>query len=299
MSTPAKLNPNYGKGEHTIDAQDPEDASHRLCMRLLTVFRNPKYTPPKLPQVGVELLEMSRRPDVDLNQVLKLLEKDALLAASVLKVARSPAFAGSMEVVSLHQALVRLGLKTLTEIVLQATMDLEVFRAPGYEETMEQLSKHSAVTAHLTRFICSASDVPNDYAFLCGLMLDIGVAASLAVIAHRRRQPPALSQVWAGIDEASPEAGAVVAQAWNLPAQVAEVIRLHRQVVVDGKVHRVAAATALADGFAIEAGYGVAEQRAEDGTRHVEYAARFLNMESKRLDRLRKQAHHLAHAVEV
>lgn len=266
---------------------------------LLDTFRSPTYTPPRLPKVGMQIMQLSRTPDVDLQQVLKLLEKDPLLAAAVLRVARSPAFAGATEIVSLHQALMRLGMKTMADIVLQASMTMEMFRAPGFEEVMEALSRHSTVTAHLARYICSASDIPGDYAFLCGLMHDVGIAASLAVVTHRKKRPPSFDTVWPSIEVAHPDAGAIVARIWNLPKQVVEVIKLHHRIVQGQKPHRVAAAVALADGFALEAGFGYAEIGPDVGTAQVERAARFLRIDGARLERLREQTHHLAKNVET
>ncbi|MEM6786549.1 MAG: HDOD domain-containing protein [Myxococcota bacterium] len=293
-----KQHPKYGRGEHTIE--EPGGPSEALASRLRASFRDPGYRPPQLPEVGVELLQMSRDPDVDLNRVLKLLERDALLAASILRVARSPVFAGSAEVVTLHQALMRLGLSRITEVVLQTTMNMEVFRAPGYEPTMKALAHHAAVTAHLTRYICSASDIPKDYAFLCGLLLNVGISASLSLIAHRRRHPPPVSDIWPTVEELSPEAGFIVVRSWKLPASVGEVIRLQRQIIVEGNVHRVAAAASLADGFATEAGFGPSDAvPVEQGRDTVAYAARMLRIDEARLKGLRTRCHELAKTVEA
>lgn len=305
MSFPSRHNnPNYGRGEHSIEAPasltPPTEAQQAaLCQMLLDTFRAPSYSPPRLPKVGMQIMQLSRSPDVDLQQVLKLLEKDPLLAGAVLRVARSPAFAGSAEIVSLHQALMRLGLKTMADIVLQASMTMEMFRAPGFEKVMEALSRHSTVTAHLTRYICSASDIPGDYAFLCGLMHDVGIAASLAVVTHRKKRPPPFEKVWPSIEMAHPDAGAIVARIWNLPPQVVEVIKLHHRIVHQQKAHRIAAAVSLADGFAVEAGFGYGDDSRDVATAQVERAAKLLRIDSGRLERLREQTHHLAKNVET
>lgn len=293
-------NPNYGRGEYTLtDTRSPETSPALLYQRLLDAFRAPGYSPPRLPKIGMQLMQLSRQPEVDLNQVMKVLEKDPLLAAAVLRVARSPAFTGSQDILSLHQALMRLGLETMAEIVLQASMTMEMFRAPGYESAMEALSRHSTVVAHLTRYICSASDIPNDYAFVCGLMHDVGVVASLAILAHRRKKPPPLELVWPAVEQAHPEAGAIVARIWNLPNQVIGVIRYHHQMVHEGRVHRVAVAVALADALAIEAGFGhEAHEEPGDARAQIELAARHLKIDGPRLARLREQTHHLAQHIE-
>ncbi len=306
MHSTARKNPNYGRGVYELKAdRRPKKKGPALTTLLLDAFRSKDYTPPKLPKVAMQILQLSQEQGVEMRQILALLEKDSLLAGSVLRVARSPAYCGVAGIATLHQALVRLGLKRLTEIVLQASMTMEVFRAPGYEGPMEALGLHCTVTAHLTRFICSASSIPNDHAFLCGLMHDVGISAAMMLLAHRKKRRLSFSRMWPAVEQAHQEAGAIVARVWDLPEEVTQVIQIHHELTHDGKVHTVAAAVALADSLAVQAGYchgdeyDADEQPSLVGQRaaNVHRAAAALHIDDSRLDRLREQAFHLANLV--
>jgi len=295
MRSSSRRDPNYGRGEYTVLAGDRLLDTATLCKKLLEAFRADSYSPPKLPRIGLELLALSRQPEVQMREILDLLTQDPLLAAAVLKTARSPVYAGTSPVTSLEQALVRLGLNTLTDIVLQTTISMEMFRAPGYDDALDTLNRHSALTAHLSRYICSASDIPNDFAFLCGLLHDVGTAASLSVLAHRRRRPPSLEVVMPAVDAAHAEAGVLVAQLWKLPEPVIDVLRLHHQLFEQGRTHRIAAAVALADGFATEA--GVSLDAPATGTMSIDRAASALRFDGSQIDQLRGQVRRLINSV--
>src|SRR4051812_42365908 len=63
-----------------------------LQAKLLALFRSPGYAPPVLPRVAVELTELTRRANVNLADVGRLLGQDPLIAASVLKYTQSTVY---------------------------------------------------------------------------------------------------------------------------------------------------------------------------------------------------------------
>ena len=60
----------------------------------------------------------------------------------------------------------RLGLKTLCDLVLEASMHLRVFRSAAYTETMERLRRQCTATAHLSRIILDQSSTELEQACL-------------------------------------------------------------------------------------------------------------------------------------
>jgi hypothetical protein len=95
-------------------------AADELKERLLGVFRSPGYVPPVLPRVALELMELTRRADVKLADVGRLLSQDPLIAAAVLRHAQSPVYSRGTPVQSLQDAVVRLGRLTVRDIFFEA-----------------------------------------------------------------------------------------------------------------------------------------------------------------------------------
>ncbi|HUK65808.1 MAG TPA: HDOD domain-containing protein [Anaeromyxobacteraceae bacterium] len=242
----------------TEEAAPAELDPAELKQMLRTVFSSASYRPPLLPAVALELMELAQKPNVQFEQVVKVLERDPVLAAKVLSIAQSAFYAPRSPILSLRQATVRLGLATLRELVLEAALHLRVFRAPGYGAAMERLARHSTATAHVVRAVCARTLVDAEYAFLCGLLHDVGFAASLLVLSEdpRFRGVP-FDDLARGLDEVHAEASGLLARLWKLPGLVARTVATHHEVVVDGVVEPVNAALIIAEQLAWEAGLGL------------------------------------------
>lgn len=266
----AKQREDYGRGEITIDDADLPLEADAVMEKLCETFLSPSYEPPLLPASAMELLALSQKPDVQMAQIRRVMERDPLVAAKVLRTAQSSAYAGAQGPVrTLDEAVVRLGIRTLSFLFMEATMRMKVFRAQGYEETMNALGRHSSATAQLARFVSRKTSLFDEYSFLCGLLHDVGVAACLIVLAQvERGQPvPPITEVWAVVNEMHDEVGAIVCRAWGLPPDVVLVTGSHRHVTVAGHVHPVAALVNLADWMAAELGFGLGREAPEPTSR--------------------------------
>ena len=222
------------------------------------VFASPGYRPPLLPAVALELVQLSAQPNVQFGQVVKVLERDPVLAAKVLSIAQSALYASRSPILSLHQAAVRLGLKTLRELVLEAALHLRVFRAPGYAGPMDLLARHSTATAHVVKAVCARTLVDAEYAFLCGLLHDVGLAASLLVLAEDGRfRGAAFQDLAPTLNELHEEASGLLARLWKLPEPIARAVATHHEVTVEGVPQPVNAAIIVAEQLVWEAGLGL------------------------------------------
>lgn len=222
-------------------------------VRLLRLFASPSYQPPLLPAVALEILHLAHRPDVTFEDVALVLERDPILAARVLAIAQSALYAPRSRILSLKHATVRLGMKTLRDMVLEAALHLRVFRVPGYDAAMERLARHSTATAHLMRAVCRKTAIEAEYAFACGLLHDVGIAACLHALSDDSRGAAvpfdALGALLADVHE---DASGLVTRLWGLPPEIQSVTATHHQLVVGGRTHAVNAALIVAEELAGE-----------------------------------------------
>ena len=247
---------NYGKG--IVELQTDEAfLPEALAAELREVFDAPDYQPPMLPSAALQLVEMTRRPDVSYTEIRRVLDTEPMLAGQVLARAQSAALAGITPPRTLEEALTRLGLRKVSDMFLYEALNGRVFRARGYEEPMAQLARHSSATAYLARALGRRTSMPDEYTFLCGLLHDVGHAACLIVIADGRRSPPDLTPLCPAIREVHMEAAGVLGRRWHLPADVVLVLENHHRYVMDGRPHPVAAVVAVADEIARRMGFGL------------------------------------------
>jgi HD-like signal output (HDOD) protein len=219
---------------------------------------SPAYRPPLLPAVAMELMELAQTPEVPLAELVKVLEKDPVLAARVLAIAQSAHYARRSPVTSLRQAAVRLGIEALTQLVLQAALELKVFRAPGFEAFTARLNRHATASAHVTRLVCKRAGLFGEQAFTCGLLHDIGYSAALLIAAeHERTRGLPLATLAPVLDAVHADASGLLARRWKLPSPIPEVVASHHEVVVDGTPRPLNAALLVAEQLCWEAGAGI------------------------------------------
>ncbi|MDP6980289.1 MAG: HDOD domain-containing protein [Myxococcota bacterium] len=251
----------YGDGRAVIEFGDDvlmdED---EMVAKLLACIEAPDYQPPTLPSVAADLLSLSQQPEVDFKDVIKLLEQDSLIAGRVLKLVQSPAYSGMSKLASLDDALVRLGLSTLRDLVMQIAMNMRVFKSQDYGDTMDLLRRHSMMTAHLAKVVCKYTAIEGEFAFMGGLLHDVGIAGTLLALSDRKgpkKLGPDLISIWPAVDRVHPRAAELMATQWGLPPDIKIAVANHHQVLMDGFAHPLSATICLAEDLAHDLGYGV------------------------------------------
>lgn len=122
-------------------------------------------------------------PQADAVQLSALIHRDPALAGQVLRIANSPTYMPRMPIVSLQQAVARLGLNTVTEIAFVASLQGGAFKVPGYEGELKQLWRHAIASAAFAKEIARLRRSNVEAAFLCGVLHAIGKPALLRVVA--------------------------------------------------------------------------------------------------------------------
>jgi putative nucleotidyltransferase with HDIG domain len=225
----------------------------------------PGFTPPMLPAVALDVLRLSRTPHVTLEQIEAVLRGDPALAGRVLQQAQSPLF-GTQQITSLRDGLVRLGLRKVGDLVLWTAMNGTVFKG-GHTASVEALRKHSAATAYASSIVAKYTPNPPDFAFLCGLLHDVG---AVVLLTHRRDHDEMPDDVfWNMIDHGHAEVGASVAIAWHLPNEVETVISSHHCVFVNGYPHPLSAIVCLGEDLATQCGYGWPDHHSDKSPENV------------------------------
>ncbi|MFO0728232.1 MAG: HDOD domain-containing protein [Myxococcota bacterium] len=215
-----------------------------------------KLSLPMLPEAAFEALQLMSSPDPDLRTLSNLVHKDAALAASLIRAANSPAYYAGRKIVSIQQALVRLGAKTVGEIVLAATLDGKNNRVTGFENELRALHEHGVTVAVLSQELTRLRRGNAEEAFLAGLVHDLGrnvLLDALQKLCNKQRLPVDRAAVRSLADEHHERVGALLGSSWSLPDRVVLAMGSHHH---PGKIeggsdlgHVVALADSLAHRF--------------------------------------------------
>ncbi len=127
---------------------------------------------PVLPATAQKVLGQMNDPDVSIEKIKKIISTDPGLATKILKVANSAFYGGYSNIQNLTQAILRLGLNAVRNIVVATSMK-NVYKRFGLAEKLlwEQMIG-SALASCLIAKSTRAAD-PED-AFIGGLLHDVG-----------------------------------------------------------------------------------------------------------------------------
>ena len=129
---------------------------------------------PLLPGVAMQITAAAAREDIDARSIAELLKSDPSLSAHVLRIVNSPLYSPRAQIVSLQQAVARVGAAKIREIALVVACRTSVFKAKGYEREIDQVFQHSIATALFAQEIARQTRNNVEDAFLCGLLHDVG-----------------------------------------------------------------------------------------------------------------------------
>ena len=185
---------------------------------------------PMLPDVAMDTLRLCQSETADAAQLSAILHKDQSMASHLLRIANSPLYAAATPIVSLQQAVGRLGLRMLSEIVVSIATGARVFKVAGHEKTMRGLWRHSVIAGAFAKEVARSRRRNVEGAFLCGLLHDVGKPVLLQAIADWQKQQAvqlAEPEVQAILDELHTTFGFELATRWKLPEQVGIAILNH------------------------------------------------------------------------
>ena len=195
---------------------------------------------PSLPTASVQVLQRLQDPAIDMQELTRTIEYDASLTGNILRLVNSPYFGASRSIGSVHEAIVRLGMRKLTELIVSSTVTpLIRQRIDGYDLPAGGLWIHSAAVAIGARELPIALNIQApDYLFTAALLHDVGKivmgnlvgmnAAAIAELVERENIPfEEAEQQVLGTDHA--EVGAALLEIWNLPSRIVDVVRWHHR----------------------------------------------------------------------
>ncbi len=178
--------------------------------------------------------------DVPVAQIAETIEYDQAIASNVLRLCNSAYYAGQFPIENLRDAVVRLGMSPLLEMVLGNYLNRLGTAAPLYDLDEQELWLHSvAVSLAVKELVKECPERIPKVAPIAGLVHDIGklimvryCEANVSSILDRCKADD-LTFVEAErelFDFDHAEVGAAVARAWNFPESMTYAIENHHQV---------------------------------------------------------------------
>lgn len=183
---------------------------------------------PMLPEVAGRVATLSQDPESDAVKLAQLIQSDQSLAGHVMRIANSAAYSPNATLVSLQQAITRLGMNLISDIAVAASISTKMFHTPGFEAHVDAIWRHALATALWSKEVARACRRNVEATFLCGLLHSIG----RPVVLHAAIEIAAAEGFELGEGDAlalevryQQPVGITVAEKWEMPKIVCQAIR--------------------------------------------------------------------------
>lgn len=182
---------------------------------------------PMLPEVASKVVRLTQDPESDALELSKLIQGDQTLAGHVMRVANSAAYSPNASMVSLQQAITRLGMRIIAEIALAASINSSLFNTPGHEKHIQYILNCSLAAGLWAKETARSCRKNVEAAFLSGLLNDIGrpVAVQSAIAASEKLKIPLNKEDIYEIEQVTKrKIGLAVLEQWEMPEAVKSVV---------------------------------------------------------------------------
>lgn len=200
-----------------------------------------------------QLLAALYKPDLDFDELGRMVAGDPALSARTLRVANSAFYRRSGEVGTVSRALQVLGMATVKGIAAAACLDRAVTTQAGAAgEEARRLRLHSLEVACAAQLLArQARPALEAEAFMCGVLHDIGMLVQWKLRTHQMAECRARGQLeaaGAAVGVSHERCGELLTHAWNLPDWLQTAIARHHQGTFPaGDAGDLAALTRLAE----------------------------------------------------
>jgi putative nucleotidyltransferase with HDIG domain len=193
-----------------------------------------------LPAVAQRVLTVVRDERATVDGIASLLGTDQALAAAVLRAANSGGSMPSRRIASLREAVARIGLRALGEVLVRACAGPMLDRGlPPYALPRRVAWRHAATASVGARQLASIAGVAMpDEASVAGLLHDVGKMVLSAVVPEVAARAVSLARgrriaVWQAEEQVlgfnHGAVGAALLRSWGLPEVVVDAVAFHHQ----------------------------------------------------------------------
>lgn len=185
--------------------------------------------------VALDLLRLLNDPDMEIDDVVRMIHEDQVLSAQVLKMSNSPAYMGRSRCETIRDSALRLGTRQITSLAMAASQaSLHTSVHPVVNDVMQDLWLHSHACALGCWAIALKTGHQNisDQAYMAGLLHDIGKLYILKALERISKDSGNNIVLERGLlldvfSEMHVEMGCRLMDYWNIPSVYRAIVANH------------------------------------------------------------------------
>ncbi len=222
---------------------------------------------PLMPGLLANVMDVALDADIEGRRLIRLVAREQVLAASVLRLANTAANAPLGTVTTVEQAVWRLGTRAVRSAVLSICFATWSERASSKTPQRLGYVEHGIGTACLAGLVADRSGVNAEEAFVGGLLHDIGKLFLLnlrTVYIRSGGRTPTADEEDTVFRQHHAEVGGVVMESWTLPPALREPVRWHHEPFSAPTCPQTAAVVYAANRLSHRFGFGCTRTREDD-----------------------------------
>ena len=193
---------------------------------------------PQFPDNIVKIQRLLDDPNSKMQEIASLISSDVSLATDLLKLVNSAAYALSAPCRSINEAVKLVGIRGIKNMLISvATIEsLDAKEKAHHKELWDHSYKVAFYAYELARNFCAHERIVVEDAYVCGLLHDMGkliyekahpetTEKMKSICEQKNISNDIFEKLLAGVNHG--EIGALIAEKWNFPEVIAEVIRHH------------------------------------------------------------------------
>jgi len=233
-----------------VPQADLAERGSPLRTRFIKHLEEGKLVLPLLPDTAASVINLCGDDDCDAEKLAALIQRDVSLAGHVLRISNSAAYAPSEPIVSLTQAVSRLGFSAMCGIAIGVAVQGKMFKVNGHEEELKRLWRHCAAAGAWAKEVARLRRRNVEGAFLCGLLHDIGkpiILQSVIDLTRAQALKATPEELTALMDEFHAQVGAKMLTSWDMPDWMVAAVEHHHDYEAAGDFKDEAATACLGD----------------------------------------------------
>jgi len=209
-----------------VENVEMSEVEGTLFNDIMQAYNSASLQLPSLPEIALKVKKALSRDDTSALDVARIVAADPVMATRLIAVANGPLNRGVEPVISIQQAVVRLGVQVCKNLVMSFAMS-QLFKSQSSQlnQRMQQLYDRSVDVAAIAFALSRHSGKLNpDHVLLAGLLHDIGVIPILAHIEKTGLLVESETELDQILARLKGFVGAMVVRHWELPGDFLNVV---------------------------------------------------------------------------
>jgi HD-GYP domain-containing protein (c-di-GMP phosphodiesterase class II) len=252
---------NEAQGE--VKRHEATHISREIIQDIINKYKKDEIELPVLSRVVHEIQGVMSNPTTTVDQLATIIERDAVISVRLIAVANSVIYRGTGKVVTVKEAIPRVGVKETHSIVTTiSNKSIYETKEKKFKSTMEKLWLHSLASGYIAKSLSNElrfGEIEKYY--FMGLVHDIGKVLLLKAFSdmHAKNDSLDIDEIMAAIHEAHTSFGGAILRKWGYSETLVRIPLLHEGPDFRPDADREILTINLASNIANNIGYGFDE----------------------------------------